>query len=369
MDPGDYVNIKFEHSLGFLIVSGPSGEYYVNVASGCDSATDLQCHWRHTTRTGGYFVMGGSDALAQVTAITSGIFQLTVGYFRGGCCESVMAFANETRTVQSWGVTGGAAACFVHTARTGTLRLSDLVLGDSQTIRTYNFNSFRERIETNGVVPENAGIGAFMLDNRESRGMFSFGFRVDLTDPDDVGYNLDYITWQATASVYIPSVFLGEAWDFAHFLMREGGCVGTVCSEEASEQRGNTGGTPSKSAGDPIYEDGTTAATMMRIIVLVTSVTIAGSFFVACCVRFYRRPEPASGVAPRLPEDGAYGPVPLSTVEIVDPYAIVNPDPKPCPDTPVDPYGQPNIYGGAPISFPVRGWESDMPAFSPPSDG
>jgi hypothetical protein len=382
LSPGDYVNIVFRDPDGFIIVSEPAGGYYINVAADCTNAGDQRCRWYHTTTTQRYFLTGSAMSVGQITALTAGTFQLTVGYFTSRCCELVVALANGSWNVR-WDVSAQASGCFVHTARLGTLVIDNTYIpGNKQSIRAYDFHSFRFEIETGApgtVIEASDGIGALVLNNKNGNNIFRFSFGLEIADFSSVYMDLDYLPESIARRLSLPSWMTGEADGYLFQTLAIGGCVGIVCDEEQTSFGGNSGGVPTKSDGDPIYEDLvpiTAVVTIAITIIILMGVVMAVMIFLwRKCRAFLRRRE-------QLLEDGpteewneedtesiAYPPMPAIATgpEISDPYAVgksgEGSELRPAAgfDPPVS---QVSPYGGVPITFPIdSGREALTPAW------
>jgi hypothetical protein len=336
--PGDYINIAFSGPDGFVVVSEPAGAYYVNVAADCADAAERRCRWYHTTIMHGYFLTGSAVAIGQITALTAGTFQLTVGYFNARCCEEVLARANGTWPVR-WDVAPRASSCFVHTARTGALTMRDVHVGSDQSIRAYDFHSFQRKVKAPapGIVFQEAdGVGAFVLNNKEGSDSYQFSFGLALSDPDAAALDLDYLPASIATRLPLPSVMAGERHGYGFQTFAGGACMGVVCSEERTSFGGNTGGIPSTSDGDPVYEDLAPIATILTIaitmiLLLAFVMTLLIFFWRRCRALMMRRnelPAEESALEDLNDEDEpplAYPPAPpgfSEAPEISDPYAV-----------------------------------------------
>jgi hypothetical protein len=356
LDPGDYVDLTFGNPYGFLIVSEPAGVYYVNVGVGCASASSPDCVWYHSAVPGGYILTGGARSVAQVAAVTAGTFQLTIGYFGSGDCDSL-----DTRAVRAsrinWAVPANGGACFVHGARAGTMEVYQVTVGSDQSVLAYDFHALRKRVEISlesAVTPDD-GIGALLMDNRDGKSSYVFYFFLDVTDPADTRLELDFTTAERAWHFSRPAEAIGEEYAFANRSLAPGGCLGVVCTAQASGLPGNTGGVPSVCDGDPIYgDDGRENLSFVVAVAAAAIAILVGiAVFLACsCWRkamHVRAPEEMLrplDVRDEPPGADAYE-IPEKAAELAE---IVDEDESP--------------YGGVSIEYPP-----EPPITATPSNG
>jgi hypothetical protein len=328
---GDYVNVRFSSNNGFLVVSGPVGEYYVNVGSGCKLVDpddeELDCRWFHTTEHGKYVVMGRSavTVTAQVVAMEAGVFQLTIGFFDRDCCEWVEALAEGDLHFQR-DVSSRASACFIHTAITGTMEVRRVVLSSKALVRAYDYHSMARSIEmsTDGVViADSDGIGALMLDNTDSASHYNFSFHLDVTDPDATALNLGFLKDYNAEDLWAPATLLGEGRGVLPKDLSPGACVGVECTQNPTRLSGNVDGVRAVGDGDPIYEEIASSSPFIFIgaLSLIMLLLVMGVAPVLLCHRRRRARQRLQSQEPQVPEI-----VPLVGPQILepimDPYAV-----------------------------------------------
>jgi hypothetical protein len=286
LQPGDYVDVIFANPFGFVIVSDPAGFFYANVGSGCSAPSDARCVWYHSAAPRAYILAGSQAAVAQIVAVTAGLFQITVGYFDRLCCEMIDARANQSITV-GWEVPPGSVACFVHTIRTGTMAVNRVVLGDYQVIHGYDFHSLHKSVAVSATnaIGEGDGIGALLFDNRNGKGLYVFSADVRLSDPEDTRFDLGFVPLDKALRFKNPTELVGEQYGFADRPLDPGGCIGVNCASGRSEEAGNTAGIPMTSDGDPVYESDSgpeNSSLALAIAISILILIVGTGLFVAC---------------------------------------------------------------------------------------
>jgi hypothetical protein len=370
MQAGDYVNLVFANPHGFVVVSEPAGLYYVNVGSGCTSAVSQECVWFHSALPGMYVLMGRQPAIGQVVAVSAGIFQLTIGYFDRGCCESVDG-RSELQMSVIWPVSSSASACFVHTARTGALEVSRVILGPDQLIRGYDFHSRQKDVEvslTGMAISGDDGIGALILDNSRSDDRSVFYYIVTVTDPADTRASIDALPFSRVRTFDLPTMAIGEEYLFANRTLHAGGCLGLFCLSGATELGGNTDGVRSTSDGDPIYESDEEKPTASIALAVVIVLAVLGFGMLLACWWWHKNlqtPDPELMRPIEIGEEamppGIAAPMISDAYEIPIKHDLSDP-PEPPPS--VDETDLDSPYGGVPLAYPVEA--GVMPQREPP---
>jgi hypothetical protein len=286
VDAGDYVNVFFPNAHGFIVVSEPAPHCYVNVGSGClDPASD-ECRWYHSPSNGSYVMVGSAASVCQVVSTGRGVLQFTIGYLDGDCCESIFGVAEGSGSL-CWPVSGGTAACFIHTVTNGSLAVTYVSIGSEQEVRGYDHHSMVERLENSGeVIPASAGIGALMLDNSGSGSGYVFELRLVVTDWHHVGLNIGYVDVRSRPSA--PAVMLGGesvAWE----ALPRGACEDAECTANETDGVGRTDGVPTASDGDPIYESDPTSISSAALIAIFVGLMVVVAFVVGVSCFVCRR--------------------------------------------------------------------------------
>jgi hypothetical protein len=326
------VNIEFKDSHGFILISEPAPDYYVNVGTHCRKVTDGDCRWFHASWGLVYFASGGSESLLQVTSLGAGTFQITAGHFTSNCCESVDS-RDTGRWAAEWGVSGRSLACFIHFSRTGTLGLLPTgALSKKKEIRAYDYHSLK-RVLTDGAdqIGPGEGVGAVMLNNRADAAT-TFQFQLSLTDPNGVNTYPGRVLASVARAFADPVCLYSAAGIPVVSPLHRGGCVGLTCPDGDTTTGGNIGGTPTKSDGDPIYEEGMSTILIVVIVLAVVVALLIIGIVIWCCCR--KRRVGAEQMPPPEERDGEMTPyTPANTfpqygygqAPRTDPYAVASP--------------------------------------------
>jgi hypothetical protein len=247
---GDYVNLTFNLSQGFIIVSQPNF-YYVNIARDC---TPSGCTWWHKTLSAswsnGIYALGNSTGTAQVTSLREGTFLITIAYIT----DCHLGVATDHAALFTWVIDPGSSTCLFNTITSGTITINSLDITAGQYACLYGthfrwgFLTVDNATRGTSAVDQ---IGAGMLTNKQINETFELRMNITWDDSRHEDYNygsIDIERYPTGPSV----IYKGSAYAFA-----AGGCNGTECAIGPSgSNSGNINGIPSKSDGDPIPEDG-----------------------------------------------------------------------------------------------------------------